>query len=239
MTHLAVVDTPEGTPSRAFVKHFPDQSHRGLFNEWFGHCMMAALGVPQPKAALIQAPVPGAATPTLRWAFVSYTPGPAYEGTPKEIYDLDAATDCKILIDRLLACHSFPGMVSADQLCMNADRNLGNLVFTGKKTFVVIDHGEILGGSNWHPDKLLTTTQWVRSIPIDVCEYYSPLPLSAKNAICASADLSAEAIWERFVELRDAMGAATNRDTAIALDAVWWRSLTISHWFRDKLQLML
>lgn len=236
-THLAVIADEMGVDVRAFVKHFPASSPCGLFNEWFGYCVMSALGIPQPAAAILQAPVGG--TGPVGWAFASMTPTPKYEGTPKELYNLASAEHCKELIDRLMSCHAFPSMVAADQACMNGDRNLGNLVFTGKKSFVVIDHGEILGGSNRHRDVLLKPTGWAISKPLMACEHFRPLPTVTSNAIYASAEVVAEKIWDNFAEMRKALKADSNRDTSLALDAVWWRSLQLAPWFKDALQLVL
>lgn len=124
-------------------------------------------------------------------------------------------------------------------LNMNGDRNLGNLVFTGKKSFVAIDHGEILGGNAWHEDSLLKPTAWVRSVPMDACETFEPLPNTIQSAICGASDVAAETLWTNFAQLRAALNAETHRDTALALDAVWWRSIELSAWFKEKLKFML
>ena len=47
VTHLAQLQSPEGKVCRAYVKHYPPTHARGLFNEWFGHIVFGALGVPQ------------------------------------------------------------------------------------------------------------------------------------------------------------------------------------------------
>lgn len=235
-THLAVVADEKGCDARAYVKHFSAAAPRGLFNEWFGYCIMSALGVPQPNAVMMPAPLLG--TGPIQWAFVSFAPMPVNQGTPKECYDLNDAGQCRMLIDRLLSCHALGNLIAADQLCLNADRNLGNLVFTGKKTFVAIDHGELLGGSQWSRDSLLRPTEWCRSVALEVCELNDPLSPQHRNTVYASADVMAEALWERYSALREVMESGRSGDGNLALEAVWWRSLDLAQWFGQQLKLM-
>lgn len=237
-THQAIVLNAAQQECRAFVKHFPASQQRSLFNEWFGYCMMAVLGVPQPSAAIMLAPrlgVPG----QLEWAFVSFMPTPVCEGTPKEIYNLSDASQLKVIADRLMQCTAFSGMVAADQLCMNDDRNIGNIVFTGPRSFVVIDHNQILGGNSWQRGDLLRPTQWVVSKPLYLCEQCSTIPKGAANALVASAEVTAERLWECYAKLHDALTASDPENANLALNAVWWRSLELADWFKQKLHLML
>ncbi len=236
MTHQAIVADADGVDRRAYVKHFPSSSPKGLLNEWIGHTVMSALGVPQPDASVMLAPIGG--TGQLAWSFVSFAPSPVHEGTPKEIYDLSLAVHADVLADRLTACPSFAAMVAADQLCMNPDRNLGNLVFTGKRTFVVIDHGEILGGSHWSVDSLVKPTNWVKSVPLLFCHSRGKLKASLRSQIYAASQVSSERLWKKYPDLRNVF-SQQNRETQIALDAVWWRSLDVAQWFRNELQLVV
>ena len=237
-THQAIILNAAKQECRAFVKHFPISQPRSLFNEWFGYCLMAALGVPQPAAAIMPAPRLGAPG-ILEWAFVSFMPTPVCEGTPKEIYNLNDATHFKAIADRLMQCHAFAGMVAADQLCMNNDRNIGNLVFTGPKTFVVIDHNQILGGNSWQRNDLLRPTQWVHSVPIDLCSKCSTISKGTANALVASAEIKSEALWACYAELHEALTLSDRENASLALNAVWWRSLELADWFKQKLHLML
>lgn len=238
-THKAIIFNAARQECRAFVKHFPSSQPRSLFNEWFGYCLMAALGVPQPAAAIMPAPRLGNTPSQIEWAFVSFMPTPVCEGTPKEIYNLSDATQFKAIADRLMQCHAFAGMVAADQLCMNNDRNIGNIVFTGAKSFVVIDHNQILGGNSWQRDDLLKPTEWVRSVPIDLCSQCSTIHKSTANALVASAEVTAEALWGCFAELQNALTQSNPADANLALNAVWWRSLQLADWFKQKLNVML
>ncbi len=235
-THLAWVKDAEGKPSRAFVKVFPNDKPRGLFNEYTGSAIMSALGVPQPPTAIIPAPIYG----QMHWAFVSFQPIPVSHGTPKEIYNLCDEWQTKQLIARLLSCHAYASMVAADQLCMNADRNLGNLVFTGAKDFVVIDHGEILGGSAWKMEDLLKPSEWVTSKGMEICSHYNPLPTSTKNAIYAAAEVVAESLNDGYNELHDTLLRANNtQEMSVVLKVIWDRSSCLVQWFRNELGLVL
>lgn len=236
LTHLAWIKDVDGKPSRAFVKVFPSDKPRGLFNEYTGSAIMSALGVPQPPTAIIQAPI----YEQMHWAFVSFQPTPVSHGTPKEIYNLRDEWHSKQLIARLLSCHAYASMVAADQLCMNADRNLGNLVFTGARDFVVIDHGEIFGGSAWRIEDLLKPPEWVASRSMEICSHYNPLPNSTKNAIYAAAEVVAESLNEGYNELRDTLLRASNaQEMNVALQVIWARSSCLVQWFRNELGLML
>lgn len=235
VTHLALVRNAQGLPQRAYVKHFPPDAPRSLFNEWFGFSLMGALGVPQPETAVMKAPIPGAEQ--LAWAFVSFEPVPRSEGTPKEIYDSANVDHLKLLAARLLSCHNFALLNAADQLCANGDRNIGNLVFTGPKSFVAIDHSDILGGCNWHIDSLLMPTAWAPAKLVDLCQAMKPLTNTQRDALVAAADVAIEALYQAWIPLHDAMSG--DRETRIALEAVWWRSLDVARWYRDRLHLLV
>lgn len=234
LTHLALVRGPTGVAQRAYVKQFPADAPRSLFNEWFGYIFMSALTVPQPQAAVLRAPIPGGTR--MAWSFVSFEPLPRSEGTPKEIYNPTDAAQLKKLAERLLACHAFATLTAADQLCINGDRNMGNLVFTGPRSFVAIDHSDILGGCGWQDDSLLRPSAWAQAKLMDLCESIKPLTITQCNALAAAADIATEALHEQWLPLRAAM--ADSREACLALDAVWWRSLDVARWYRERLKLL-
>lgn len=235
LTHLALVRGPDGQPQRGYVKQFPVDAPRSLFNEWFGYIFMSALGVPQPVAGVLLAPIPG--EPRMAWAFVSFEALPRSDGTPKEIYDPRNAAHMQALATRLLECHAFAALTAADQLCINGDRNMGNLVFTGSRTFVAIDHSDILGGPGWELDSLIRPTGWAEAKLFEFCRSIKPLTPTQRNAFAAAADVATEAMHMQWQPLRAAM--KDHREACLALDAVWWRSLDVARWFRDRLQLLV
>ncbi len=234
-THLALVRSANGTPVRGYVKHYGAQHPRGLFNEWFGYTVQSAMGVPQPDCALMPAPLPG--TQLVAWAFVSLEPLPTFQGTPKQLYRLDDPAQHHDLVKRLMACAALPLLVAADQLLGNSDRNMGNLVFTGKNQFVAIDQGGILGGLNWQLADLWFTQQWALSKPIEALVPISSLSASQKNALYAAAEVVQQAFFDLQHELKAAMGA-DNLDVNVAIQAVWWRALALAEWFRNRLNLL-
>jgi len=234
LTHLALVRNASGIPHRAYVKQFPANAPRSLFNEWFGYVFMSALTVPQPPAAVLRAPIPG--DTRMAWSFVSFEPMPRSEGTPKEIYHPASADQMKKLAERLLACHAFSTLAAADQLCINGDRNMGNLVFTGPRSFVAIDHSDILGGCDWLEDSLLHPTAWAPAKLVDFCQSIKTLTPPQRGALAAAADVAIETLYNQWQPLRAAV--AGSREACLALDAVWWRSLDVARWYRDRLQLL-
>jgi hypothetical protein len=239
LTHLAELKDPDGTLCRGYVKHFPSNQPRALFNEWFGHTLMSSFGVPQPCCAIMEAPIFGSPTNASGLAFVSCQPRPSFEGTPKEIYNWHDAGELQTLIDRLFDCPSLPLLIAADQFLINADRNIGNLVFTGRKTFVAIDHGEILGGGLSSEASLLRPTSWARSKLIEGLVQIKDLKPAFKNAIMASAQIAEEQFYECQIDLKAALDCGVNTHTSIAMDAVWWRCLNVAQWFKLRLQLVV
>lgn len=235
LTHLALVRGANGKPQRAYVKHFPDVAPRSLFNEWFGYIFMSAMGVPQPEAAVMLAPVPEQSH--LAWAFVSFEPLPRNNGTPKEIYNLANQEHIHLMAARLLACDHFGLLNAADQLCINGDRNLGNLVFTGQRSFVAIDHSDILGGYDWKLDSLLRPTTWAQAKLIELCQAVKTLQPSQSNALIAAADVAIEALYDQWQPLRTAL--QDSPEACVALNAVWWRSLCVAQWYRERLHSLL
>lgn len=235
-THLALLRNEKGQNVRGYVKHYGQHQPRGLFNEWFGYTLLSALGVPQPECAVLPAPLPG--TSLVGWAFVSLQPVPTFQGTPKQIYDLADPKQHQTLIKRLMACPALPLLVAADQLLANADRNMGNLVFTGKQQFVAIDQGGILGGLQWTLADLWFTQKWALSIPIEVLTPIDSLSLTQKNSIYAAAELVEQAFFELQHELGTALGADHHTEVHAAMQAVWWRALMLAQWFRNRLDLL-
>jgi hypothetical protein len=238
LTHLAEVRSPDGQPWRAYVKHFGPNAPRGLFNEWFAYTVMSLMGVPQPHAALMQAPVFSMAGAPMAWAFVSCQPRPTFEGTPKQIYRIEDPTQHQALIQRLFGCPALPLLIAADQLLANADRNIGNLVFTGKNQFVAIDHSNVLGGPDWALANLWFTPSWATSKLIELLTPIANVPDQSRSAILASAQLVAEAFYEGQLELQALLNYRDSAEATAALDALWWRCRPIADWFQDRLQLV-
>ncbi len=229
-------DPPCAAAQRGYVKHYSTEQPRGLLNEWLGYTLQAALGVPQPESAILPAPLP--ATGQTGWAFVSLQPVPTFQGTPKQLYNLADPKQHQALIKRLMACPALPLLVAADQLLANDDRNMGNLVFTGKQQFVAIDQGSILGGLNWELADLWFTPQWARSRPIEDLTPIDSLSLAQKNAIFAAAELVEQAYFDQQTALHAALGSPNNTEVHTAMHAIWWRALTLTQWFKNRLDLM-
>ncbi len=237
-THLAELKDAKGKPCHAYIKHYgPDLPH-GLFNEWFGHTLFGALGIAQPPAAIMPAPVMGHGP--IQWAFVSFVPKPSFEGSAKQIYNLAKPEQYKALVQRLFSeCrHSLPRLIAADQLLLNGDRNVGNLLFTGKGKFLTIDFGEILGGSDGVRSNLLKPQPWVRSRLIEDLVSLSDLKPGFRNAIYAAAQLLNEQFYSCQRDIMQAIGYPENAETYLPFDAVWWRTLELEALFADKFSII-
>lgn len=237
-THKALLQAPDGSRLRGFVKHFiRPGTHQGLLNEVLGCQILGAMGVPVPRCAVMPAPIPGAGQ--LAWAFISCEPSPVSHGTPNEIYQLADALQLEALADRLKQCALLPTMIAADQLIANGDRNTGNLVFTGKFGFVAIDHSNVLHGPGWKIEDTWFQQHPVASVPLKLFAMAQrPITADEANRLVAAA----EVVQERFYQLQDALrqrtGAAESADVCAAMDMVWWRCRDLATWFRMHLRVI-
>lgn len=235
-THMAELRTPANQRVRGFVKHFTGGDTKGLFNEWFGYTMLSALGVPQPEAAVMRAPFKG--TGPLAWSFVSLFPRPTSQGTPKQLYDLANPLALAVLTQRLYGCPALPLLIAADQLISNADRNLGNLVFTGETQFVAIDHSDILGGPAWTTSELWHTQVWSRSKLIEDLVSIEELSPPTRARLAAASEVVEEVFFTHQMTVRKLVDCDTEFDSYMAMNAVWWRGVSLASWFRQKLELL-
>lgn len=233
-THLAALKRPDGTSCRGYVKHFPSNYTKALLNEWMGYTIMHRMGVPQPPAAIMPAPAQALPGAPLAWAFVSCQPSPTFDGTPAQLYDIRDPAKYAALIKRIFSCHALPLLIACDQLLKNNDRNLGNLVFTGKSSFVAIDHSDVFGGPSWEAKDTHFKQEWSRSKLIEDLMAIQTVPANIKSAIVASAELVAEAYIDAQRELALALNSGAESDVKSALDMVWWRTLPIQEWFKEK-----
>jgi hypothetical protein len=240
-THLAQLRSPDGVICRAYIKHYTEQSPRGLFNEWFGHTLLGAIGIPLPAAAVMLAPRFDALDSPAQWAFVSCEPTPRCDGTPKERYNLHSYEHLEHLRERLFLCDMLPALIAADQLIINGDRNMGNLVFTGAHTFVAIDHGEILGGSNWTFEGLQSTPVWATSKIIESLTRIEHISRNDRSRIYAAAQVMQERYTQLNHELKNYLNGGKDEphpETAAAIAAIDMRGEPMIDWFRRILNLL-
>lgn len=238
LTHLAEVVDATGKTCNAYIKHYSPDKPRGLFNEWFGHTLFNALEIAQPRAAIMPAPILGSGA--MEWAFVSLVPSPQYEGSAKQLYNIVKPDEHKALIKRLFVdcARSLPGLIAADQLLMNHDRNIGNLLFVSKGRFFVIDFGEILGGSCADVRDLLTPKGWSRSVLIEDLIDISTLKIGFFNAIIAAGQILNENFYSKQRAIMEAIGYPKNNETNVPFDAVWWRTLELDTLFERKFSII-
>lgn len=234
LTHLALVRDTRNVVRRAYVKQFPDNAPRGLFNEYFGYVFMSAMGIPQPEAAIMYAPSEDGA-----WhpSFVSFETQPQAQGTAKEIYtDLDDGTQLARLANRLLSCCGFYALVAADELCINEDRNTGNLIFTGARSFVVIDHSDILGGAGWTPETLAKYSGWCASKLLQICRLSDKLDTQQETKVLAATEVAVERFFEQHPVLSEALKGP---GATLALDAIAARSASLADACRNHFGLLV
>lgn len=234
-THLALIRYEGGT-RRAYIKHFPDHEPFGLFNEALACTILTGLGVPCAAGAVIYAPVMGAGP--VRPAFASLESPLKFEGTAKQIYKVHAAGMAE-LTRRLHACGAFASIVAADQLLANSDRNLGNIAFVGPHTLEIFDHDAILGGPSLPTERLYEPLGWSRSKLIEDLNPIHTLPKRVKTSIMAAAEVLLERFYQIQPDFREAIQVKANGRSCASADAIWWRSLDLVEWFRQRLGLLI
>lgn len=234
-THLALIRYESGT-RRAYIKHFPDDEPFGLFNEALACTILTGLGVPCAAGAVIYAPVMGAGP--IRPAFASLETTAKFEGTAKQIYYAQAAGIVEIT-RRFHACGAFASIVAADQLLANSDRNLGNIAFVGPHSLEIFDHDAILGGPCLPMERLYEPLGWARSKLIEDLNPIHTLPKTVKTSIMAAAEVLLERFYQIQPDFRDAIQVKADRRSCASADAIWWRSLDLVDWFRQRLGLLI
>lgn len=234
-THLALFQPPDGRRCRGFVKHFVGpETVKCLFNEWFCFHVLEAVGVPQPRCAIVRAP--RWSSHVLEPAFVSCEPSPVNHGTPKQRYNPADLLQLRELARRLLGCYQLPSVIAADQLIANGDRNMGNLVFTGESTLVAIDHSHALHGPSWVWGDHWRTQQRVGSKVIDLLRHVlGGVPLNTANAIVAASEATQERYYETQDYLREVLSCRQDQDAHTAMDMTWWRCDKLADWVRLEL----
>ena len=234
-THLALLQPPGGKSCRAYVKHFDAATKpRCLFNEWFSFHVLDALGVPQPRCAIMLAPKWG--SNQLEWAFVSCEASPVTFGTPKQIYRPHDLPQLRKLSERLLQCVCLPVLVAVDQLIANDDRNLGNLVFTGDSAFVAIDHSNALHGPAWTWTEHYQTQRPVRMKLVDLMRMtHGTIPPMTASALIAAAEVVQEAYYATQDDVRRATRCGQDLTSTTAMEMTWWRCNDLSTWIKDEL----
>lgn len=245
LTHRAILKPPgTSTASRGYVKHFLPSSTRGLLNEIVGWSLNRLVGVPQGNAAvMVDAPRFGVAASAP--AFVSLEASPKADGTAVERYDITNPQQMLALIGRLKQCRQLPFLVAADQLAFNADRNLGNFGFNGKHTFVVFDQSDILGGCDWSTESLCKPTPWSDHQLIGDSDAsrtlmpFASLEDGLRRELMGALNQVLARFYKGQAKLREALLVSHNRDTLLAMDAVFWRTLWIETSFRQRLGLVL
>ena len=81
-------------------------------------------------------------------------------------------------------------LIAFDAWVANIDRNIGNVLLVSADSFVIIDHGQVLGGCNWPPLIHDFPDQYVQTTILD--GIFDPpdktLSLPAKNAIVKESE---------------------------------------------------
>jgi hypothetical protein len=117
---------------------------------------------------------------------------------------------------------------------------MGNLVFTGKDTFLAIDHSNALHGPAWENVHLCSTQHMVESKPILLLELANggAVPDRVKGMLVAAAEVIQETYYAKQDELRARLGVQSSADAGRAMDMTWWRCGELSNWTRQRLKVI-
>lgn len=158
--HIARVKFGDGEAKRAYVKFYPRQG-RGLFNEVTGHLLAESLGMKVPrKVAILFVPKEAVPSPPSWMETNAEDSYPAWccedVASPAikfffRLGDVNSSAGAvyALIREELERSKQVPAIVAFDDWVANVDRNVGNLLRLGKGDYVLIDHGQILGGRYW------------------------------------------------------------------------------------------
>jgi len=150
-THTAEIEYRDGNTETSFVKIFASKIE--LFNEVIGYLIAKAIGLPVAnEAAVIKIP-----SETLKFAELESNTANLYEWawavsevpgvSPKVHFKFRNSIGLtKALIKDVQKWSDLHGTVAFDDFVFNTDRNLENFLRIGKSKYVLIDHGNLLGG---------------------------------------------------------------------------------------------
>jgi len=174
-THFADFVFPNdarGRAQRAVVKLYPVSS-AGLINELIGYALGKALHLPQPEhAAVFSLPLENLPSRP-SWVSAQDTEWIAFctNWVPKQTLkpwfdklkgsrtnppDKKTKNAMRKISAELNQWSRATKTAAFDHWTGNSDRNIGNLIRMGKGSFIVLDHGQLLGGTAWMssaPDK--------------------------------------------------------------------------------------
>ena len=126
-------------PVLVAFKHTP---HHQLVREVLCNLLAQMVGIPVPRPCILD----------IRQTELSESGEPFVFGTRYEGYSdlLQRTRESPTAVDRLVGWPSFLVSIAFDEWIANEDRTLSNLLFAGRREFLLIDHGEALPN---HMDK--------------------------------------------------------------------------------------
>ncbi len=203
---------PEGR-RRAYFK--TDPVGYAMLNEEIGYVLARAAQLPQPDAAKIwiagtvmhafdPTRWPDPAQPALCWVSWEATdrlghPAPSIKAKLQfGPSTLVTPALLKAIQDIFLKFKLLGRLIAFDAWVANIDRNIGNVLLVDSHSFLIIDHGAILGGASWSPAMHAAPDQYVETKILD--GIFDPpansLPLPTKSAIIKESALL-ESAWQQ------------------------------------------
>jgi hypothetical protein len=245
---------PEGR-RRAYFK--TDPSRYAMLNEEIGYMLAKASKLPQPKAGRIwiQGGLLHAISPT-SWpdptkhalCWVTYQAKDiAGKAAPSVTAKLKIGTNnlnepelLKIIMGIMSKFKLLARLIVFDAWIANVDRNTGNILVVSQDSFVLIDHGAVLGGPTWPAAIHSQPDSYVATKILDVI--YEPakdtLSLPTKTAIVKECELLAKAYEEAASWLEQSLSPSRGAAFSIAHDFLRERVKIIGNHMREKTGLL-
>lgn len=212
-----------------FVKAYPAEAGRSLFNDVIGYIMAKHAGVTQPDAGIILLPRslfdPSINLVDANGYVECFTSVACADLSGRVCGNLFAflGSDYSNIKPILEKWPGFAKLVAFDTWVSNIDRNVGNLLYVGADQLIPIDHSDVLTGPNWQlSDLVALEDDWTTNRLIDEIWPWKELSGALRSAILASAERFDAAYANARVDLYELL--SSNADHHRAHHYLWKRS---------------
>lgn len=164
---IAGFNHPEVGEIAAYGKFYPgiNKTSRGLVNEITGHVVAQHFGLQVPEPAFLaeipikklpmrELPAQHAWLKKLAKSTAIYPAWCTIEVNAPTPWHHFGPAGSQAIVDDLNKWPQLPSAIVFDHIIANVDRNLRNLLRTGKSTYCLIDHGQLVTSGHWTSDQL-------------------------------------------------------------------------------------
>jgi hypothetical protein len=163
----------------------------------------------------------------------AHNPNDATQGCARAVFNEDITP----FVQAIAQWPVTPALLGFDSWIANTDRNGGNLMVTGKNSYAVIDHSDILTGPMWqHTD--LDPDRWYVNKLLAVIRSVHPLTLPMKSAILKTCDDFWSAYSRALPELQYWLRGDSASDALLAHHFIWKRVERTKDLLSQELQMV-